>query len=73
MKSLTLFAIYIASFITIFLMLSFVGWVFNGNYIEIVRNNTWQIIYTVFIGWWIAIFPAREYSIKHEKEFDKIF
>lgn len=73
MKSLTLFAIYIASFLIIFLMLSFVGWVFNGNYIEIVRDNTWQIIYTVLIGWWVALFPAREYTLKYKKEFDEIF
>ncbi len=73
MKSLTLLAIYIASFVIIFLMLSFIGWVFNGNYIEIVRDNTWQIIYTVFIGWWVAIFPAKEYTLKYEEEFDKIF
>lgn len=73
MKSLTLLAIYIASFILIFLMISFVGYVFTGSYIYVIRNGTWQFMYSVFLGWYLAIIPTREYYLHNKEIFDKIF
>ena len=72
MKVLFLIAIYIASFITVFLMLSFIGFIFGSNYLYVIHNGPWQALYSVLIGWWIAIFPAREYYMKHESYFDRI-
>ena len=31
------------------------------------------MIYSMFLGWWLAIFPAREYYIANEEYFDKVF
>lgn len=73
MKTLTLIAIYIASFMIIFLIVSFPGYLFVGSYKAVIYNNGWQVMYTLFIGWWLAALPAREYYLKYEKEFDKIF
>jgi hypothetical protein len=73
MKSLTLFAIYIASFIIIFLMISFIGFIASGSYIDIIQDDTWLIMYTLLFGWWLALFPTREYYLKNKTEFDRIF
>ena len=73
MKSLTLFAIYIASFIIIFLMISFIGFIASGSYIDIIQDGTWLIMYTLLFGWWLALFPTREYYLKNKTEFDRIF
>jgi hypothetical protein len=73
MKSLTLFAIYIASFIIIFLMMSFIGFIAIGSYIDIIQDGTWLIMYTLLFGWWLALFPTREYYLKNKTEFDRIF
>ncbi len=72
MKTLILIAIYIASFIIIFFIVSCPAYVFVGSYKAVIYNSTWQFMYTFFIGWWLASFPAREYYLKNEKEFDRI-
>lgn len=72
MKSLLLLAIYIASFIIIYFIVSFPAYIFVGSYKAVIYNSTWQLMYTLFVGWWLAVYPAREYYIKHEKEFIKI-
>jgi hypothetical protein len=73
MKSLILLAIYIASFIAIFLITSFPGWLFIGSYKAVIYCTAWQVMYSFFVGWWMAILPAREYYLLHEKYFDKLF
>ena len=72
MKTLTLMAIYVASFITIFLMLSLVGYVFGTPYMEIIHSQNWQVVYSIFFGWWLPIFPCREYYLKYEAYFDEV-
>lgn len=73
MKTLTLLAIYIASFIIIYFIVSFPAYIFVGSYKAVIYNSTWQLMYTLFIGWWLASFPAREYYLLNEEYFDKIF
>ena len=72
MKVLTLIAIYIASFISVFMMLSFVGFIFGYNYLNVIHAEGWQCVYSVLIGWWVAIFPTREYYIKHQVYLDRV-
>jgi len=72
MKVLTLIAIYIASFICVFMMLSFIGFIFGLSYFQVLHNSGWQLAYTLLIGWWIAIFPSREYYVKHESYLDRV-
>jgi hypothetical protein len=53
-------------------MLSTVG-MFFVPYLEVITSDGWFIGYTMFFGWWLAIFPAREYYIKNEEYFEKVF
>jgi hypothetical protein len=72
MKSIILIGTYLVSFVLFFLLLSLIG-VFFNPYSEIITNHNWFMVYTMFLGWWLAIFPAREYYISQESYFDKVF
>ena len=72
MKSIILFTIYFVSYIFFFLLLSTVG-MFFVPYLEVITSEGWLIGYTMFFGWWLAMFPAREYYLKNEKYFSKVF
>jgi len=72
MKSIILIGTYLVSFVLFFLLLSLIG-VFFTPYSEIITNHNWFMVYTMFLGWWLAIFPAREYYISQESYFDKVF
>ena len=72
MKTLTLMAIYIASFILIFLMLSCIGMLFTGSYIDAIQSKNWLGAYCLFFGWWLSFFPTREYYVKHQQYFDTV-
>ncbi len=56
MKTLTLITIYVLSFICIFYILSLIGIIFTP-YTKIITNDGWRTVYSVFFGWWLAIFP----------------
>lgn len=72
MKTITLFIVYFVSFIFFFLMLSTVGMFFTP-YLEVITSDGWFIGYTLFFGWWMAMFPAREYYLANEEYFEKVF
>ena len=72
MKSIILIVIYFVSYMFFFLLLSTVG-VFFDSYIEVITSNGWFMAYSLFLGWWLAIFPAREYYVHHEEYFEKVF
>ena len=72
MKSIILFTIYFVSYIFFFLLLSTVG-MFFVPYVEVITSDGWLIGYTMFFGWWLAMFPAREYYLKNEQYFSKVF
>jgi hypothetical protein len=72
MKSIILIGTYLVSFVLFFLLLSLIG-VFFTPYSEIITNHNWFMVYSMFLGWWLAIFPAREYYISQEKYFDRVF
>jgi hypothetical protein len=75
MKSISLLGIYLMSFVIIYMMMSLVGLVFSDtSYVDILRNGNWGGIYSLLFGWWMSIFPAREYYMVHEIYFDtKVF
>jgi hypothetical protein len=74
MKSITLLGIYLLSFVSIYMMLSLVGLVFSdASYIDILHSDAWSAIYCCFLGWWISIFPAREYYLVHQSYFERVF
>lgn len=72
MKSLMLLAIYILSFIIIFCILSCVTALFMQSYVKAIEDTTWLAVYTLFFGWWLAIFPTREYYKNNETYFENI-
>lgn len=74
MKSITLFCIYIVTFFGFYMFLSLGGLILSeSSYLSILHDGGWFYIYFIFIGWWISVFPAREYWIKHEDKFEEIF
>lgn len=73
MKSLILLSIYILSFVVIFGILSIVVGLFMHSYTDAAMNTTWLGAYTLFLGGWLAIFPAREYYLKNEQNFNRVF
>ncbi len=74
MKSITLLGIYLMSFVSIYMMLSLVGLVFSdASYVDILHSSPWTMIYSLFFGWWLSIFPAREYYLVHQSYFERVF
>ena len=74
MKSIILLAIYLLSFVGIYMMLSLVGLAFSeASYLDILRDDPWNFIYCTCFGWWLAIFPAREYYLVHQSYFERVF
>jgi hypothetical protein len=74
MKSIALLGIYLMSFVIIYLMLSLLGLVFSdANYVDILHSQPWSAVYCMFFGWWLSIFPAREYYLVHQVYFDRVF
>ena len=74
MKSIILLAIYLLSFVSIYMMLSLVGLLFSDvSYVDILHSNGWSVIYTLFVGWWLSVFPAREYYLINQSYFERVF
>jgi hypothetical protein len=72
MKSIILISIYVGAFVLFYLLLSTIGLLFHP-YSVIIQTPGWFIGYSLFIGWWMASFPAREYYVHNEQYFDKVF
>lgn len=74
MKSLILMFIYIATFFGMFSFLSVFGLIISKcSYLDIIRNNDWFMFYFLFVGWWIGMFPAREYYMANKEHFEDVF
>lgn len=72
MKSIILVTTYLLSFILFFFIISSIGLLWSSP-IDVYTSKNWFMIYSMFLGWWLAIFPAREYYISNEEYFDKVF
>lgn len=72
MKSIIFILIYVGAFIGFFLTLSLIG-ILWSNYKLVISDPNWFVGYSIFIGWWISILPAREYYKLHEDYFDDTF
>jgi hypothetical protein len=53
-------------------MFSLVGLLW-GSYLIIIKDPAWFLTYTIFLGWWMALFPAIEYYVIHKEYFKEIF
>ena len=73
MKSLFLIVIYVGTFIGLFLFLSLIGLLWIDSYRAIIGDGNWFMMYTFFLGWWLAAFPCREYYMHNLHYFEKHF
>jgi hypothetical protein len=71
MKSLIILFIYTATFMGVFFLFSLIGLLWNDSYYDIVSDGTWFMMYSMFFGWWIAMFPTREYYMHHQEYFNE--
>ena len=75
MNSIKIILIYILTFIGIYFVLSLLVMLFNGHdYLKAISSVDWFGMYTIFIGWWVALFPAYEMyqsNLKKEEERDE--
>jgi len=73
MKSLIIIFIYTFTFMGVFFLMSLIGLLWNDSYYTVVSDHTWFMLYSMFFGWWIAMFPAREYYMHHQDYFEEYF
>ena len=73
MKSLTIMFIYICTGVGMYLALSLIGVLFGESYINCIHNGNWAMMYIILIGWWIPIFPCREYYAANQEYMDRVF
>ena len=75
MNSIKIILIYILTFVGIYFVLSLLVMLFNGHdYLKAISSVEWFGMYTIFIGWWVALFPACEMyqsNLKKEEERDE--
>jgi hypothetical protein len=72
MKSLIAILIYLGTFMSMFFVLSLIGTLWF-NYTDVISNNGWFMVYSMFFGWWMSIFPTREYYVKNQDYFSEVF
>lgn len=74
MKSLILIFIYGFTFMGFFFLMSLLGVLFSdSSYHDIISDRTWFMYYSLFFGWWLALFPTREYYMLHSQYFNLIY
>jgi hypothetical protein len=70
MKSLLLFFIYVGTWMLGFLTLSLFGLLWADSYHNIISSPNWFMMYSLLVGWWLSILPAREYYTHNKQYFD---
>lgn len=60
MKNSISMVVYLITFFAMYLILSLFGLILGYDYKESIESETWFIIYTIFLGWWIALVTARD-------------
>lgn len=66
MRSLLVILIYTGTFMGFFFLFSTIGLLWSESYSAIVGNHNWFVFYALFLGWWLAAFPTREFYMHHE-------
>ena len=56
-----------------YLIISLIGLIFTQDYMAIINQPGWFVTYSILIGWWIALFPTREYYMKNEEYLKRVF
>lgn len=71
MKSLFIIFIYLATFVILFLLMSLIGLLWDDSYRDIISDRNWFMTYCLFFGWWVPIFPSREYYTHNKDYFNR--
>ncbi len=69
MKTLLVILFFLGVFMGMFFVLSAIGLLWCNTYAEIVKNPNWFMMYSLFLGWWIAAFPTHELSEKYNIQY----
>ena len=69
MKALIIIGFFLLVFFGTFFILSLAGLLWVDTYSEIIRDRTWFMIYTLFIGTWVGLVSTHEV---YEDMFDHI-
>ena len=62
MKTTKSMIIYFITFISAYFLISIFVSLFYQDYVICITDRTWLLIYSLFLGWWISMIPALEYS-----------
>ena len=73
MKNTMSMVVYVITFFAMFFILSMLGMVFGFTYKESLESRNWFVMYSLFLGWWIAMIPAHDtYTLMQEKETERL-
>ncbi len=53
-------ASYAVIFMSVFFLLSAIGLLWCDSYRAIISDPNWFMMYTILIGWWVALIPTHE-------------
>ena len=69
MKNTASMVVYMITFFGMYFVISMLGMVFGYTYKQSLESVEWFTMYAFFIGWWIAMIPARDtYELFEKKE-----
>ena len=73
MKNTMSMVVYLITFFAMYFILSMLGMVFGFTYKESLESEQWFVMYSLFLGWWIAMIPAHDtYTLMQEKEMERL-
>lgn len=70
MKSINCILIYFGLYLGFFYVLSLATVPF-GSYLSTIQDKNWFMIYSIFFGWWLPIYPVMEYVHRNKDYFKK--
>lgn len=60
MKNTMSMVVYVITFFAMFFCLSILGMCFGATYKQTIGSGNWFVMYSIFLGWWIALIPAHD-------------
>ena len=73
MKTSKSVGLFLITFFTMYFVLSAFGSIFYSpgeelnSYTRCVQDPQWFVVYSLFLGWWLALIPAMEYYEQLER------
>ena len=68
MKNTITMVVYIITFFAMYFIISMFGIALGCDYKSVIENEGWFVVYSVFLGWWMAFLTAQDaYNIIEKK------